>query len=308
MRASRTAPPVVAVLTLLLFFGGAGAAAANDDRAHWRPSQLVVFGDSNTDTGAADPDSFYNLTGGFLTGPPNADGRFSNGPIVVEYVADQLGVPLTNFSVGGATTGRSNVVQAFFPNLTQLTDTGALAQVESYARSLGRRRADPNALYVYWAGSNDLVGVTASDLASRVDQAASNIEQALTILDGLGASRVLVATRTPRPSFTGVDNANGVAMNSSLTVRLENADHQLKADIVVFDAFDLVSDMMLFPQAYGFVEPTALCIAIPTCSTDKAVAAGYVQWDAAHKTTRVHELLAERMVAAIADDRGPREP
>jgi phospholipase/lecithinase/hemolysin len=299
MRRMRTTLVAVGALTCWLSFGGAASATADGGEGHWKPSQVVVFGDSNTDGGAADPGSFYNLTGGFLTGPPNVGGRFSNGPVVVEYVADQLGVPLSNFSVGGATTGRTNIVQAFFPNLTQLTNTGALGQVESYAHSVGRHKADRKALYVYWAGSNDLVGATANDLTSRIGTALDNIEQALTTLDRLGARHILVATRTPRPEFASVDNLYGVALNASLTVRVDRVDRRLKADIEVFDAFDLVADMMFFPDRYGFTEPTALCVAVVSCSSDTAVAARYVQWDAAHKTTHVHELLAEQMIADI---------
>ena len=61
-------------------------------------SALIVYGDSLSDNG--------NLFAavGFLPAP-YASGRFSNGPVAVEYLATMFGVPLVNFAYGGATTG-----------------------------------------------------------------------------------------------------------------------------------------------------------------------------------------------------------
>ncbi|WP_373538555.1 SGNH/GDSL hydrolase family protein [Chamaesiphon sp.] len=72
-------------------------------------SQLVVYSDSLSDLGLA-----FDATGGIA--PPYGNltgGRFSNGPLWVEYLAAGLGIattPNTNFAVGGATTGTVNTV------------------------------------------------------------------------------------------------------------------------------------------------------------------------------------------------------
>ncbi|MHC5830296.1 MAG: SGNH/GDSL hydrolase family protein, partial [Nostoc sp.] len=56
--------------------------------------QLYVFGDSLSDTG-----NIYNAT--YATGkpypasPPYFEGRFSDGPIWVDYLGDQLGLKPT---------------------------------------------------------------------------------------------------------------------------------------------------------------------------------------------------------------------
>ena len=47
-------------------------------------SKVIVFGDSNVDSGAENDRSLYNLTGGLIPGPPNVGGRNCNGPVVVE--------------------------------------------------------------------------------------------------------------------------------------------------------------------------------------------------------------------------------
>ena len=62
------------------------------------------------------------------------------------------------------------------------------------------------------------------------------------------------------------------------------------------------------PAAYGFIEPTALCIEDAECATSADVAATYIQWDGAHKTTRAHEVMAQQMLlqAHSLRARGPR--
>src|SRR5262245_65983712 len=71
-------------------------------------SEVIVFGDSISDTGNG-----YIFTGGFAAGPPYFDGRFSNGPVWVEALAQELGLPVptpslnggTNYAIGGEETG-----------------------------------------------------------------------------------------------------------------------------------------------------------------------------------------------------------
>ncbi|MHC5725840.1 MAG: SGNH/GDSL hydrolase family protein, partial [Nostoc sp.] len=53
--------------------------------------QLYVFGDSLSDTG-----NIYNATGKtYPQSPPYFDGRFSDGPIWIDYLGDQLGLKPT---------------------------------------------------------------------------------------------------------------------------------------------------------------------------------------------------------------------
>ena len=64
--------------------------------------EIYVFGDSFSDTG-----NVFNATKGAIPpSPAYFNGRFSNGPVWVEYLAPQLGLtfdPSTNFAFGGAT-------------------------------------------------------------------------------------------------------------------------------------------------------------------------------------------------------------
>ncbi|OAD20153.1 GDSL family lipase, partial [Candidatus Thiomargarita nelsonii] len=109
-------------------------------------SEIYVFGDSLSDTGRL----FEAIE---LPSVPYSEGRFSDGEVWVEILAeDFLDLsynPQTNFAWGGATTGTTNVFHEDLPGLQQ--------QVDTYLE----KAADPNGLYVIWAGSNDfLSGVT----------------------------------------------------------------------------------------------------------------------------------------------------
>ncbi|MDO9095779.1 MAG: SGNH/GDSL hydrolase family protein, partial [Rubrivivax sp.] len=73
-------------------------------------SGIVAFGDSLTDTG-----NFTALASGLSFGLVNfpspafgyAQGRFSDGKVAIEYLAESLSLNLTNYAVGGAKTGPS---------------------------------------------------------------------------------------------------------------------------------------------------------------------------------------------------------
>ncbi len=60
--------------------------------------------------------------------------------------------------------------------------------------------------------------------------------------------------------------------------------------------------MVANPSLYGFSRTGAgdLGIADPGCATDPRFAARWVHWDAAHKTTRVHELMARGLIEQFA--------
>jgi phospholipase/lecithinase/hemolysin len=287
------------VLAVLVSAAVVSQANAGDSK---KVSGLVVFGDSNVDMGFADPDgdSASHYTYGLVLPPPHVDGRACNGPVVVEYAAESLGVPLSNYAVGGATTGTLNVIALLAPGaFPDAETTGVLNQLAKFEESLVHGRADKKAVYIVWAGSNDLILASAATAPAKVDQAIANIDYTVNRLAELGARKILVATRTTRPDLYSEDNINGVLFNSALRVEVEALQDSLKANVQIFDAFDYITDMMYNPEDYGFTNTTDLCFDAPECNSDPEVAAGYVAWDAPHKTTRVHEILSEIMVDQI---------
>jgi phospholipase/lecithinase/hemolysin len=250
-------------------------------------SSVVSFGDSNVDTG--------NLAaagaaiGVVINGPPNFQGRNSNGPLVTEYLAQMIHRPLLNYAFSGANTGTG-----FNFGLAKNT----LSQITDYLTGRGGV-ADPNALYVYWAGSNDLLGMPAApSLAARLAFTEANVTAGLTALSNAGATRIIVANRTPRPDLAGANNGWGLDLNARLASFLPGLDATLAADLLIFDSYSLMADMVNNPGNYGFTRVGAgdLCINDPVCRADLDEGAKWTNWDAAHKTTRVHELTAMAIV------------
>ncbi len=273
----------------------AGALALSTVTAIAAPfSSVVVFGDSNVDNGNLAAKGAAQSPPLVINPPPNFGGRNNNGPVVVEYLAASLGVPLLDYAYSGATTART-APSALIP--------GSLSQIDTYLASVNGV-ADPNALYVYFAGSNNIAGVgtDAALLRTRIAGAVADIGEGMQELSDAGAGRIVVGNRLPRTSLTSQNNLHGIALNTAIAAELSVLDAELAAEITPYDAYGAIEDMIVNPAAYGFqnVAPTDLCISAPACANNLAVAATYVFWDAAHKTTRVHELMAEDIAALVA--------
>jgi phospholipase/lecithinase/hemolysin len=65
-----------------------------------------------------------------------------------------------------------------------------------------------------------------------------------------------------------------------------------------------MSDMTYKPDLYGFSETTARCDENTDCIEDPSISDTYITWDNAHKTTRVHEIMAEALVLQALNMKG----
>lgn len=254
-------------------------------------SQLVVFGDSNVDDG-----NLFAATG-IPASPPYYQGRFSSGPVIVDYVAQRLNIPLVDYAYGGATTGANVPLGSF-------SIPSVLTQINSYSATLNGASIDPNALVVVWAGSNDLVGAARNtpaaqvDLSNRISNAVANIQAAVTELAQEGARTILVANRTPRPVLTSDDNLNGIDLNAAINPAVQALDIKFTAKIEPFDDYNLIADMQTNPGKYGFTNTTQPClVGTVVCATPDS----YTQWDSVHKTTLVHSILANELIAQVQE-------
>lgn len=217
-----------------LNFAGSGALTGIDfssqgDRAY---SNIYVFGDSLSDTG-----NLFNLTSfaqesQALLGvdlpvippsPPYFEGRFSNGPLWVEKLAEELDIdltPATELSVVSPGSEISSpvtlidgnpVVSPFFNGNTTnqsvnfayaLAQTGANGSTEIGEFVPGMERqveffvtdhlqadkaADSEALYILWGGSNDYFSPNADP-----EETIDNIEAEIESLYDVGGRNFLV--------------------------------------------------------------------------------------------------------------------
>ncbi len=252
-------------------------------------NELYVFGDSLSDMG-----NVFRASGGLY--PPNSpyfQGRYSNGRVWVEYLADRLNLSATqinNFAYGGATSGsdRNSLVP------------GLLTQAQSFTQS--HKSINSNALYVLWAGANDYL-----QGASSATMAVENMTRAIASLAGVGAKNVLVANlpdlgklpatgaSTNSTSLTTLTQAHNQGLRRA--IKILNQQHSgLK--IATLDANTLYREAITNPAKFGFTNVTSACLSGQSaCGSPNQ----FLFWDGIHPTTAAHRILGEAAFAIIEE-------
>jgi phospholipase/lecithinase/hemolysin len=262
-------------------------------------TEIVAFGDSLTDTG-----NLYALTGDAF--PPASDGyyqgRFSNGPVWVEWLALQLGVPAptpfltggTNYAFGGAET---DLINEFSTERTPNIGT----QLGYFVQTRGSFSDDQ--LVVLWAGANDFLNAHQTDPSVPV----SNLSAAITSLANLGAKTIVVPNLPPlgkTPALLGTPYATGfdtltTEFNDLLESALDDLETNLGITIIRLDIFDLLQRVLKTPMAFGFTNVTN-----PALITEYGVIGGifvsvaptpdnYLFWDIVHPTRVTHREIGD---------------
>jgi len=251
--------------------------------------KMVVFGDSLSDTGMV-----FQATGGsYPPDPPYFQGRYSNGRVWVEYLADYLRLPsskINNFAYGGATSG--NNISSPVPSL--------LNQVQAFTRPPSQ--INSTTLYVLWAGANDyLQGSSDANIPVR------NLMDAIAALSKAGAKRFLIAnlpnlgqlpaTRNDAnsASLTALTQAHNQGLRRSLKML---GQQQPELEIIVLDANALYQAATTQPAQFKFTNVTGACISgSKACSNPNQ----FLFWDGIHPTTATHKILGERAFTLIKD-------
>lgn len=317
---------IAAGFTLLSFTLPLAASAATFDR-------IYVFGDSLSDTGnvfnaTKFAKSFVDPTIAIDPPPGYFDGRYSNGPIWVDYLADALDLSVTpsselavpfpititptgelgvNFFFNGATTTQSvnfafGGAKAGLDNVGDPRLPGVLREVQGFTDDLlvAQQAADPNALYIVWAaGSNDY------NSGSVPTGVVGNISTAVTSLFNAGARNFLVpnapdlgktarARTLSEQQSTGLTNLTN-AHNFLLDQTLSNLSQSLTGiNLISVDVNSLFNDAIENPGKFGFTNVTQACVSKLECANaDQNVQNQYLFWDGIHPTTAAHKQLAE---------------
>jgi outer membrane lipase/esterase len=261
---------------------------------------FYIFGDSLVDNG-----NLFGVTGGRIPpSPPYFNGRFSNGPVWVELLAPKLGISASafnDFAFGGATTGTFN---ALSPLVGVPLPGGLALQINGFTSAPGT--ANPNGLYVVWAGANDYLVLPPQLRTTDTTAVVNNLAGALTALSAKGANNFLVVNlpdlgQTPQErvlptsaALTAVTNNH----NSQLTAALQSLAQNRNINIIPLDANALFKEVLAEPARYGFTNVTDRCFNQATgtlCPNPDQ----HLFWDGIHPSAAGHRLIAEYAAAVL---------
>jgi 3-phytase len=273
-------------LTILTSLGLTSSAHGRHPRSPF--SELIVFGDSLSDAG-----NLHLASGGVVTPPPYYKGRFSNGPVWVEVLAEQLGLPTpeaslaggTNYAFGGAETG---------PGLSFFDTPNVGVQIEFFLEDRGGFTGDE--LIVVEAGSNDFLW----DETTEPEVVMENLRQHITDLAAAGGKTFLVAN-------SPIDDPRAVQLNRLLKKQLPKLARRLGVTILLYDMARVFNFILDHSEFFGITNVTdPACpgcgIGIPDPDAEDTMVPNpdeYFLWDLIHPTRVVHAIIGEAAALVV---------
>jgi phospholipase/lecithinase/hemolysin len=274
-------------------------------------SHIVAFGASLSDPGNA-----FALTGLQVTPPyntldsllvppvPYAKGghHFSNGATWIEQFAQSLGLAAdaasafrgsgSNYAVGGARAHEDGI------------NFNLSVQVNRFLQDVGGV-ASPDALYALEFGGNDIRDVLVSQDPTIIGEALGRIGENIYLLYQSGARKFLVWNVPDiglSPAVRILDQVSpGAAAAATYFSYLFNEQlGYLSADlaqlpgieIVLFDANQVLNDLVGDPESFGLVEVEEACVMPGRPPFQCKEPDDYLFWDGIHPTRAVHAILA----------------
>ena len=281
-------------------------------------NQMVVFGDSLSDTGnawlvytfdnaqfpagAPAPIPPGYTTGLYTNGPDTIPASSNPGTLWVQDLAAQLGLPQptpslaplfggppgTNYAVGSATTGGA------YPSMN--------AQVAQYLAS--NPPSPASALYVLWGGANDLLNASPLTLQTATNDAITNLAGEIGALAAAGGKYFVWADLPPLGSIPAITALNQPAYAAALNAASASFQQQWAADIpqleqanpgitiIGVDVYSLFANLIAHPNGLNV---TGIPQGNPAVNPD-----GYLFWDGEHPTNVGGGILASAAADAIA--------
>nr|AAK53448.1 lipase/phospholipase B [Moraxella bovis] len=288
-------------------------------------SQVIIFGDSLSDTGRLkdmvarkDGTLGNTLQPSFTTNPdPVWSSLFAQSYGKTASANTPYNPTGTNYAVGGARSG-SEVNWNGFVNVpstkTQITD---------HLTATGGK-ADPNTLYAIWIGSNDLISAsqatTTAEAQNAIKGAVTRTVIDIETLNQAGATTILVPnvpdlSLTPRAIY-GESLMAGVQDKAKLASSLYNSGlfealNQSTANIIPANTFALLQEATTNKEAFGFKNTQGVACQMPArttgaddvastslaCTKANLIENGandtYAFADDIHPSGRTHRILAQ---------------
>lgn len=290
--------------------------------------KLIILGDSLVDVGndpaitsllQTPPNG--DLVPGFVVPPPTRydRGRFSNGPVMSDFIAARGGFFLkatetgfdlktdsVSYAYGGAQTGKVNLTPGGFPV------PGLIGQVAKLRKDLISSKTNiTKTTLIIWVGANDYLNAPNPDYPSTVN----NIVDAAEDLAALGAYRIIIVNLPDLGKVPICKIFNNCQLltqftnnhNQYLAQQLEDLKKtQLSTKIELFDARSIFDILFANPAKFGFLndlspgsargclfqEPTTFNL--NNCGIVNFTSKN-IFWDEVHPSTRVHEILANEL-------------
>jgi len=267
-------------------------------------SQLVVFGDSLSDTGNS-----FAATGIPPGGPggfPYFEGRFCDGPNWIDFLQTDLNLSdaqVLNFAVGGSSTGfgfkapPDGVFDA--PTGTVIPTIGA--QIETF---LGVTAPNSEQLTILWAGANDLFAFTSPTAV------VNNLELHVRDLSAAGADEFLIPSLPPLGSTPALKGTfEGFLLeylswrtNRLVKRRMSHLESELGIKVHRLDTYNLTILGMIFPNWFGLTNTTDAALEDIFAGVITPVeGASYLYWDIIHPTSKVHSVVAAAATTVLND-------
>lgn len=274
-------------------------------------SDMYIFGDSLSDTGNTRDAVPLGSLGPVAAGAGyGSNGRFSNGDLWHEFMAADLGLSTSRSSAGGNNFAYGG---ARIDNATGVS-AGVLRQWGNYQNRFGGAVMDPAALYVVWAGGNDMRDLVGSSAPlMMISSIMGNFQNMLTEMI-LGGATTLLVPNLPDlgsiPEFrsgtnSGSGNEVSTLWNQALQLMLINLASQYQVDIFMLDVFNIFNSILAEPASEGFANTTDECRSLTgNVFTRREVSCAnahtYVFWDEIHPTSRAHQVLGREAYALLA--------
>jgi len=293
-------------LTLVLFslsYGVITHAQSNFDN-------VIIFGDSLSDTG--------NLASGVgVDFPfPFFENRISNGPVLVDFLAQELG-----FEAQASEINNGNNFAVAGGNILGQDREDLIRQVDSFLSRSPSGVVSSDSLYFVMMGGNDLRdirSVTSSAQAQvQIDVVLDQLEAQLNRLYDAGARTFLVANvanvgRIPEtlallgtdPQIASRAESYVRAYNVDLNERLNLFKEKPGVSLNLYDLFSQFESLISNADALGFTQTEVGCFNIdgfqfqPECEFG-ARFDRFVFFDSIHPTAKSNQIGSASLIASI---------
>lgn len=287
-------------ISLLCLTSFAGIVKANNYE------ELIIFGDSLSDTG--------NLASVSVNFPfPFFQNRISDGPLIVDFLAAELGLTAEASKHASGSSGGNNFAVAG-GNLVGSDIEDLTPQVSAYlARSLGE--ANVRALYFVMMGGNDLRDIrseTSSLIASnKVNDARDQLIAQLNRLYDAGARAFMISNvanvgRIPE-TLNLVESEPGIVAraeqyvslyNQRLSFSLSSFANRPGVTLSQFDLFAELESIAANTEALGFTQTEVGCFTLSEFDFHPDCLAGtrfdrFVFFDNLHPTSKTNKLVGD---------------